>query len=1154
MLRARLAHWLLAGGALAGIADAAITVTPVGAPSWQPVDLHLVSVPIGPAPDFPGVFPTLAAILPPPEHEPHPQLGIGPGAPHAPPYDHEIGDGLSANSWTDAAVFTLPQFSKGNAVMLTFMVVPLGGGLGTLGATPDYPSGLMIPNSICPIELTIESLAGGQPFSAPVTYAVPALDGNLDPPFPGIDGHSHFPNFFFDAAEFANPGVDVFGAHEYRLQARDQLGNGWDIVATFEVTADPGGACVYGWSRRFGLPGMSGGLPSANAFQTWDDGNGPALYIGGAFTDAGGNLGGPNTLQNIARWDGEAFSPLTNGPTNGTVSAFALFDDDGAGPRPQALYVAGGFTQIGGFSATRIARWDGLGWESLATGLVGSTVAALEVFDEDGPGPNPPRLFAGGFITTAGGNPVNNLARWDGAAWTAVGGPINGVNGSVLAMKVYSESLVVGGTFGTAAGQVARGLAGWDGSNWTPISTGASATVRALETFDDGGGDALFVGGTFTQINGVNANNVARYQSGVFSALGSGVTGSSGVDALRAYDDGLQSALYVGGPYTSAGGQPANGIAFWDGVGWTPLPAAGAARMLSLGVFDDGKHRELYASGPWQYVDDIRPYGIARWNGGRWAALGRGASSENKPLNAAAVHDDGSGPRLYVGGSAATIEIGGERTGSVAAWNGDEWESLFPGATTGTQVAGGGVEALESIDWDGAGPGTAELYAGGGFTQINGLAINRVARFDAALGAWTAVGTGFVGTVYDLMLFDDDGAGPIPPALYAAGQNLLTCGAGCTYAVARWDGSTWTGIGSTGGGDMRRLVAFDADGGGPAGETLIAVGSNTGGPMVRCVAGAAIPGCLNGGPATGFDARDAVVYDSGSGPQLYICGWFREPGLDTLIRRWNGASWDIIPFNPGFPLTRVNAMTVFDDGSGPKLYSASGVFNGIGGAATIAVRSWDGATDAPVGGGLVAPFSNFVDEMLVHDDDGPGAKPASLWLIGETRYVEGVSAYSVLEWAALPPQITLQPESQRVPQGLFVQLTTDAAHSGARLFRWTKDGVPLADAPSRFGAATATLLIFAATEADEGDYRCVVSDACGQTCTVAAQLDVYLGGDMNCDGVVDFFDIDPFLLALFDPAGYQAALPHCDLRYADLDGNESVDFFDINPFLDALFG
>jgi hypothetical protein len=61
-------------------------------------------------------------------------------------------------------------------------------------------------------------------------------------------------------------------------------------------------------------------------------------------------------------------------------------------------------------------------------------------------------------------------------------------------------------------------------------------------------------------------------------------------------------------------------------------------------------------------------------------------------------------------------------------------------------------------------------------------------------------------------------------------------------------------------------------------------------------------------------------------------------------------------------------------------------------------------------------------------------------------------------------------------------------------------------------------------------------------------------GDANCDGQLDFFDIDAFLLALFDQPGYAAAYPGCYPENSDVDGSGNVDFFDIDPFVACLFG
>jgi hypothetical protein len=61
-------------------------------------------------------------------------------------------------------------------------------------------------------------------------------------------------------------------------------------------------------------------------------------------------------------------------------------------------------------------------------------------------------------------------------------------------------------------------------------------------------------------------------------------------------------------------------------------------------------------------------------------------------------------------------------------------------------------------------------------------------------------------------------------------------------------------------------------------------------------------------------------------------------------------------------------------------------------------------------------------------------------------------------------------------------------------------------------------------------------------------------GDLNCDGLVDFDDINPFVLALGDPASYQSQYPNCSADLGDVNGDGIVDFDDINPFVALLAG
>jgi len=61
-------------------------------------------------------------------------------------------------------------------------------------------------------------------------------------------------------------------------------------------------------------------------------------------------------------------------------------------------------------------------------------------------------------------------------------------------------------------------------------------------------------------------------------------------------------------------------------------------------------------------------------------------------------------------------------------------------------------------------------------------------------------------------------------------------------------------------------------------------------------------------------------------------------------------------------------------------------------------------------------------------------------------------------------------------------------------------------------------------------------------------------GDLNCDGAVNGQDIDGFVMALFDPAGYAAQYPTCDILNADMNADGVVNGQDIDGFVAVLFG
>ena len=67
-------------------------------------------------------------------------------------------------------------------------------------------------------------------------------------------------------------------------------------------------------------------------------------------------------------------------------------------------------------------------------------------------------------------------------------------------------------------------------------------------------------------------------------------------------------------------------------------------------------------------------------------------------------------------------------------------------------------------------------------------------------------------------------------------------------------------------------------------------------------------------------------------------------------------------------------------------------------------------------------------------------------------------------------------------------------------------------------------------------------------------VEQYVAADMNCDGVLNFGDINPFWLALSNPSAWHVAYPNCDILNGDINGDGTVGFGDINPFVALLSG
>ena len=372
------------------------------------------------------------------------------------------------------------------------------------------------------------------------------------------------------------------------------------LLATLAAAAVAEIDCA--WQNPF-----AGNAPSSvvRAMAVYDDGAGPALFVGGGFTQIG-----DESVSRIARWDGAGWEALGAG-VNSDVHALAVFDD-GGGP---ALYAGGQFTQAGGAPASRIARWDGTAWELLGAGLDGD-VLALTPYDDG----TRSRLYVGGRFTMAGEQPASFLAAWDGTDWAEVGSGTNGFVFSLAAVDNGFDSetsstdhrLWVGGLFQQAGELSVSNIAEWDGDRdrWFGLSTGTNNIVRAITQRTEGNDEVQYIGGDFTRAN-VIAFHVAKYAFTQFIEPGKGT--EDDVNALTTFDDGTGVGVYAAGEFRIASGVSANRIARWDGTAWSALAGGLSGDVLALASYGSGDDRALYAGGWFLFADGQPSKYIARW-------------------------------------------------------------------------------------------------------------------------------------------------------------------------------------------------------------------------------------------------------------------------------------------------------------------------------------------------------------------------------------------------------------------------------------------------------------------------------------------------------------------------------------------------------------
>ena len=290
-------------------------------------------------------------------------------------------------------------------------------------------------------------------------------------------------------------------------------------------------------------------------------------------------------------------------------------------------------------------------------------------------------------------------------------------NGRVNAVAYLGGTLYLGGSFTTVNGTTRNRLAACDAATgnllgWNP---NANNVVRALKVSP--AGTRVYVGGDFSAVGGASRSRVAALSPSSGGAFGWSPYVNDSVKAVTTSTTG--STVYVGGDFDSAEGAGRQHLAAFNATSgsisttFKPTVSNGAghfATVLSMAVRPD--NQTLYFAGDFALVN-----GHSRRNAG---AVSTGIASLRawSPASTADVAGE-----LIVSASGNTVFVGGRATGG--------YVQAYGPNTGGTPVfniqTNGDVEALAVS--------SSILYIGGHFTTVGSSTRHHLAAVRASGGA-----------------------------------------------------------------------------------------------------------------------------------------------------------------------------------------------------------------------------------------------------------------------------------------------------------------------------------------------------------------------------------------------------------------------------------
>jgi len=622
-----------------------------------------------------------------------------------------------------------------------------------------------------------------------------------------------------------------------------------------------------------------------------------------------------------------------------------------------------------------------------------------------------------------------------------------GVTGQVLAQVQVGTTLYIGGNFTWVAGQPRDRVAAIDTTTgdllaWAPSVTGpglgSGVVVNALAAH----GGYIYIGGSFAAVNGTPRLALAAVSATTGAVTSFAATFSGGTLTVWALTvDPVRGQLFVGGAFTTAPKPRLAAFSLTDPAlpvldsGWTPTPN-GLVRTIAVDSVDGS----IYVGGDFTVVGGVAAPRLAKFapiGSGGALATGFAPVPGNAVTSLSLAPSPGPGlpaPTIYLGGTFTTVTgpgaSGGVRNRAAAV------------ATANGAVSAFDPNAQSTVNAIAVSASGNDVYLGGAFTLVGGVARQRIAAVTATTGALAAAW--------------------VPVSAYGAGSVLaLTLDAVTADRV-------WVG------GDFRAAFAGSA-----ARESLAVVGGAPTGPATS--PGWDLPTAAPLGTVTDMVSANGVAYVGGA--FRFVSG-VRRLGVAGIDLDTNAlTSFDAL-LAASTPTSSPTVAALATNGAEAKLYVGGDLFDTSNGVARARLAVFDTATGA-LDTAFTSPVSAIIRDIEVN------AATGEVYLGGDFSGANAVGTLNRSRLARLTaagtPDATFAPPS---PNNAVNSLALTA--DGATLFLGGTFTAFAAPAATRLRAAAITVATAALTPFDPAANNVVTTLELAND-----EQTIYLGGSFT---------------------------------------------------------